>query len=94
MLNVLVPLEQTRVYQENYAKGEGEGKVEGQIEGKVDSLKRLLSRRYGVLPPLVGQTAGCHPAGTTRQLNIHEWRLLHWRGLCGLVEKTACGNAK
>ncbi|WP_295580571.1 DUF2887 domain-containing protein [uncultured Lamprocystis sp.] len=38
MLNVLVPLEQTRVYQEIFAKG------------KADGLKRLLTRRFGLLP--------------------------------------------
>jgi hypothetical protein len=62
MLNVLVPLEQTRVYQEIFAKGEAKGKADGKTEGKTegeaegeakgkaDSLKRLLTRRFGVLP--------------------------------------------
>jgi len=58
MLNVLVPLEQTRVYQEIFAKGKADGKTEGKAEGEVDgeakgkadSLKRLLTRRFGVLP--------------------------------------------
>ena len=63
MLNVLVPLEQTRVYQEIFAKGEAkgkadgktEGKTEGNAEGKADSLKRLLTRRFGALPRWAAQ---------------------------------------
>ena len=58
MLNILVPLEQTRAYQEIFAKGktEGEtkgrteGRTEGEAKGKADSLKRLLTRRFGALP--------------------------------------------
>jgi hypothetical protein len=50
MLNVLVPLEQTRVYQEIFAKGEAKGKADGEAKGKADGLKRLLTRRFGVLP--------------------------------------------
>ena len=62
MLPVLVPLEQTRAYQEIFAKGEAagkadgkaegeaKGKAEGKAEGKADGLKRLLKRRFGVLP--------------------------------------------
>ena len=58
MLPVLVPLEQTRAYQEIFAKGEAagkadgkaEGKAEGEAKGKADGLKRLLRRRFGVLP--------------------------------------------
>jgi len=42
MLPVLVPLEQTRAYQEIFAKGKAAGKADG--------LKRLLKRRFGVLP--------------------------------------------
>ena len=38
MFPVLVPLEQTRAYQDIFAKG------------KADGLKRLLRRRFGVLP--------------------------------------------
>ncbi len=58
MLPVLVPLEQTRAYQEIFAKGEAAGKTEGAAEGeakgeakgKADGLRRLLTRRFGVLP--------------------------------------------
>ncbi len=62
MLNVPVPLEGTRAYQEIFAKGEAVGKAEGKIEGEVegaakgetigkaDSLKRLLTHRFGNLP--------------------------------------------
>jgi hypothetical protein len=54
MLPVLVPLEQTRAYQEIFAKGEAagkaDGKAEGEAKGKADGLKRLLTRRFGVLP--------------------------------------------
>ncbi|HYN77972.1 MAG TPA: DUF2887 domain-containing protein [Lamprocystis sp. (in: g-proteobacteria)] len=46
MLPVLVPLEQTRAYQEIFAKGEAAGKA----EGKADGLKRQLKHRFGVLP--------------------------------------------
>lgn len=58
MLPVLVPLEQTRAYQEIFAKGEAigktegktEGKAEGEVKGKADGLKLLLTRRFGALP--------------------------------------------
>jgi predicted transposase YdaD len=64
MLNVLVPLEQTRVYQEIFAKGKADGdevdgqakgQAEGEVKGKADSLKRLLTRRFGVLPRWAAQ---------------------------------------
>ena len=51
MLNVLVPLEQTRAYQQFYAKGEAKGKIEGHFKGKADSLKQLQPRRFDILPP-------------------------------------------
>jgi predicted transposase YdaD len=58
MFPVLVPLEQTRAYQDIFAKGKADGKVEGEadgeakgeVKGKADGLKRLLRRRFGVLP--------------------------------------------
>jgi len=58
MFPVLVPLEQTRAYQDIFAKGkadgkadgEAKGKAEGEVKGKADGLKRLLRRRFGVLP--------------------------------------------
>jgi hypothetical protein len=58
MLPVLVPLEQTRAYQEIFAKGEAagkadgeaKGKAEGEAKGKADGLKRQLKRRFGALP--------------------------------------------
>jgi hypothetical protein len=62
MLNVLIPIEETRAYQsiftkgeakgkaEGEAKGKAEGKAEGEVEGKADGLKRLLTRRFGPLP--------------------------------------------
>ena len=46
MFPVLVPLEQTRAYQDIFAKG----KADGEAKGKADGLKRLLKRRFGVLP--------------------------------------------
>ena len=46
MFPVLVPLEQTRAYQDIFAKGE----AKGEAKGKADGLKRLLKRRFGVLP--------------------------------------------
>ena len=54
MLPALVPLEQTRAYKDMFAKGEAAGKIEGKAEGKADgkaeSLKFVLSRRFGRLP--------------------------------------------
>jgi predicted transposase YdaD len=58
MLANMVPLEQTRAYQEIFAKGKTEGETKGRTEGrtegeaksKADSLKRLLTRRFGALP--------------------------------------------
>ena len=50
----MVPLEQTRAYQEIFAKGKTEGETKGRTEGeaksKADSLKRLLTRCFGALP--------------------------------------------
>ena len=46
MLPVLVPLEETRAYQEIFAEGE----ALGETKGKADGLRRLLTRRFGVLP--------------------------------------------
>ncbi len=71
MLNILVPIEQTRAYQEIFAKGEAKGEARGEArgeaigeargeaigeargeaKGKADSLKWLLTRRFGALPP-------------------------------------------
>jgi len=42
MLNILVPIEETRAYQSIFAKGEAKGEAK--------SLKRLLTRRFGPLP--------------------------------------------
>ncbi|HYN78089.1 MAG TPA: DUF2887 domain-containing protein [Lamprocystis sp. (in: g-proteobacteria)] len=50
MFPVLVPLEQTRAYQDIFAKGKADGKAEGEAKGKADGLKRQLKRRFGVLP--------------------------------------------
>lgn len=58
MLNIFTPLEETRAYQSIFVKGEAKGKAEGEAkgkaegkaEGKADSLKRLLTRRFGPLP--------------------------------------------
>jgi predicted transposase YdaD len=46
MFPVLVPLEQTRAYQDIFAKG----KADGEAKGKADGLKRQLKRRFGALP--------------------------------------------
>jgi predicted transposase YdaD len=35
------------------AEGKAEGKIEGKVEGKAESLLRLLTARFGVLPPAV-----------------------------------------
>ena len=54
MFPVLVPLEQTRAYQDIFAKGkadgEAKGKADGEAKGKADGLKRQLKRRFGALP--------------------------------------------
>ncbi len=46
MLQVLASLEQTRAYQEIFAEGE----ARGEARGRAESLKRLLTRRFGALP--------------------------------------------
>ncbi len=46
MFPTLVPLEQSRAYQEIFA----EGKARGEAEGKADGLKLQLTRRFGPLP--------------------------------------------
>ena len=43
------------MYQEIFAKRKADGKTEGNAEGKADSLKRLLTRRFGVLPRWAAQ---------------------------------------
>ena len=43
MLNLITPIQETRAYQSIYA--------EGKAEGKASTLKRLLARRFKVLPP-------------------------------------------
>ena len=54
IINVLVPIEETRAYQSIFAKGLVTGKVEGKVggvaEGKVQTLRRLLTLRFGRLP--------------------------------------------
>ncbi len=62
MLNIFTPLEETRAYQSIFAKGEAKGRAEGkaegeakgeakgEVKGKADSLKHLLTRRFGPLP--------------------------------------------
>jgi predicted transposase YdaD len=42
MLNLVTPIQETRAYQSIFAEGEAEGKAE--------SLKCLLTRRFGRLP--------------------------------------------
>ena len=42
MLNVITPLHETKAYQSIFAEGEA--------KGKADDLKRLLQRRFNVLP--------------------------------------------
>ena len=79
MLNVLIPIEETRAYQsifakgeakgkaEGEAKGEAKGKAEGEAKGKADSLKRLLARRFG---PLSAWAAKRIAAAAIDQLNV------------------------
>ncbi len=59
MLNLVTPLEETKAYQSIFAKGEAKGeakgKTEGKTEAKVGTLCRLLTRRFGPLPPWAAQ---------------------------------------
>lgn len=62
MLNIFMPLEETRAYQsifakgrakgeaEGEAKGEAKGEVKGEVKGEAKALKRQLTRRFGPLP--------------------------------------------
>ena len=62
MLGKFVPIEQSLAYQEIFAKGEAKGEARGKAEGeargevrgetrgKAESMKRLLTRRFGPLP--------------------------------------------
>jgi predicted transposase YdaD len=54
MINVLTPIEETRAYQSIFAKGmlsgKAEGKAEGKVEAKTQTLKNLLTHRFGRLP--------------------------------------------
>ena len=58
MLNLVTPIQETRAYQSIFEEGEAKGKADGEAagkaagkaEGKADGLKRLLKRRFGVLP--------------------------------------------
>lgn len=59
MLPTLVPLEQSRAYQEIFA----EGTAKGRAEGKADGLKRLLTRRFGA--------PGGRFGGLTRRRSSH-----------------------
>ncbi|CAK0777413.1 DUF4351 domain-containing protein [Gammaproteobacteria bacterium] len=46
MLNMSLPFENTRLYQEIFAQGEARGEARGEAK----SLKRLLTQRFGTLP--------------------------------------------
>jgi hypothetical protein len=46
MITHLTPLEETRAYQDIFAKGA----AEGMTKGKADTLQRQLHRRFGALP--------------------------------------------
>ena len=50
MLNVITPLQETKAYQSIFAEGEAKGEAKGLAKGKADDLKRLLQRRFNVLP--------------------------------------------
>ncbi|QQO54650.1 MAG: DUF2887 domain-containing protein [Thiohalocapsa sp. PB-PSB1] len=58
MITHLTPLEETRAYQDIFAKGAAEGMTKGRAEGltkgkaegKADTLQRQLHRRFGALP--------------------------------------------
>jgi predicted transposase YdaD len=63
MLNLVIPIQETKAYQSIFAEGKAtgrdegwaEGEVEGKGEGKAEDLKRLLKRRFNTLPPWVAQ---------------------------------------
>ena len=54
MLGLDTELKQTRFYQEVFAEGEAEGELrgerKGERKGELKLLRRLLVRRFGVLP--------------------------------------------
>jgi predicted transposase YdaD len=54
MLNLTTPIQETRAYQSIFAEGEAEGEARGRIEGernaKAATVRRLLTRRFGLLP--------------------------------------------
>ena len=63
MLNVITPIQETKAYQSIFAEGKAEGearglakgKAEGKAEGKADDIKRLLRRRFNVVPAWAAQ---------------------------------------
>ena len=46
MLNLVTPIQETKAYQSIFA----EGVAKGRDEGKADDLKRLLRRRFNIMP--------------------------------------------
>ena len=94
MLHVLVPLEQTRAYQEIFAKGKADGEAEGEAKGeakgeargeakgKAESLKRLLTRRFGPLPRWAAQRLD---AAATDQLDTWLEGIFDAQSLDGLI---------
>jgi hypothetical protein len=58
MLNLVIPIQETKAYQSIFAEGEAKGKAEGTAE----DLKRLLAGRFGSLPAWAVQRTGAAPA--------------------------------
>ena len=75
MLQVLTPLEQTRAYQGIFAEGEARGRAE--------SLKRLLTRRFGPLPDGVSQRIN---GASIEQLDAWFDRVLDAASLGGVLD--------
>ncbi|WP_295583265.1 DUF2887 domain-containing protein [uncultured Lamprocystis sp.] len=65
MLNLVTPIQETKAYQsifaEGEAKGETKGETKGEAKGKAESLKRLLTRRFGPLPAWAEQRIDAVP---------------------------------
>jgi hypothetical protein len=55
MLNLVIPIQETRVYQSIFAEGEGK------TEGKANTLKRQITRRFGLLPAWAEQRIDMAP---------------------------------
>lgn len=61
MLNLVTPIQETKAYQSIFAEGETKGEAKGEAKGRAESLKRLLTRRFGPLPAWAEQRIDAVP---------------------------------